>query len=140
MYFQGMPNFWHWKRKTGQFLRPTGRWSNDDQVQQCDLKVIKRLIGTTGHSSLGDLKTRRSTGTSFQIEIHFSSQTSKFLNMYNLLRFQIFGELIIFFTEHDYKVWTIFIKENKRYKWSKTAKWIFNSVASSRPFAHGQIS
>ena len=47
------------KTKTGQFLRPTGRRSNDDQVQHCDLKVIKRLIGTTGHSSLGDQKTRK---------------------------------------------------------------------------------
>ena len=55
-------------------------------------------------------------GTSCQIEIHFSSQTSKFLIKYNLLRFQISGGLIIFFTEHDYKVSTSFIKENKRYK------------------------
>ena len=44
---------------------------------------------------LGDLKTRKSTGTSCQIEIHFSSQTSKFLIKYNLLRFQISGGLII---------------------------------------------
>ena len=64
----------------------------------------------------GDLKTRRSTGTSCQIEIHFSSQTSKFLIKYNFLRFQISGGFIIFFTEHDCKVSTSFIKENKRYK------------------------
>ena len=56
---------------------------------------------------LSDLKTRKSTGTICQIEIHFSSQTSKFL---------ISGRLVIFFTEHDYKVSTSFIKENKRYK------------------------
>ena len=63
---------------------------------------------------LGDLKTQISTGTSYQIEIHFSSQTSKFLIKYNLLRFQIFGGLLIFITEHDYKVSTSFIKENIR--------------------------
>ena len=34
----------------------------------------------------------------------------------NLLRFQISGGRIIFFTEHDYKVSTSYIKENKRYK------------------------
>ena len=65
---------------------------------------------------LGDLKTRKSTGTSCQIEIHFSSHTSKFLMKYDLRRFQISGGLILFFTEHDYKVSTSFIKENKRYK------------------------
>ena len=68
---------------------------------------------------LGCLKTRKHPGTSCQIEIHFSSQTSKFLIKCNLLRFQISGGLIIFFSEHDYKVSTSFIEENK------TAKWIF---------------
>ena len=68
------------------------------------------------HLTLGDLKTRKSTGTSCQIEIHFSSQTSKFLIKHNLLRFQISVGLIIFFTEHDYKVSTSFIMENKGYK------------------------
>ena len=62
------------------------------------------------------VKTRKRTGTSCQVEIHFSSQISKFLIKYNLLRLKIFGGLIIFFTEHDYKVSTSFIKENKRYK------------------------
>ena len=57
-------------------------------------------------------KTRKKTGTSCHIEIDFSSQTSKFLIKYNLLRFQISGGLIIFFTEHDYNVSTHFIKEN----------------------------
>ena len=65
---------------------------------------------------LGDLKTRKTTGTSCQIGIHFSSQARKFLIKYNLLRLQISGGLTIFFTEHDYKVSTSFIKENKRYK------------------------
>ena len=65
---------------------------------------------------LGDLKARKSTGTSCRTEIHFLGQTSKFLIKYNLLQFQISGGLIIFFTEHDYKVSTSFIKENKRYK------------------------
>ena len=65
---------------------------------------------------LGDLKTRKTTGTSCQKEIHFSSQTSKYLVNYNLLRLRIFGGLIIYFTEHDYKVSTSFINENKRYK------------------------
>ena len=70
------------------------------------------LYKNTLPTELCDLETPKSTGTSCQIEIHFSSQTSK----YNLLRFQISGGLIIFFTEHDYKVSTSFIKENKRYK------------------------
>ena len=58
------------------------------------------IISTT----VGDLKTRKNTGTSCQIEIHFSSQTNKFLIKYYLLRFQISGGLIIFIAEHDYKV------------------------------------
>ena len=65
---------------------------------------------------LGDVKTEKSTGNSCQIEIHFSWQTSKFFIKYNLIRFPISGGLIIFFTEHDYKVSTSFIRENKRYK------------------------
>ena len=61
---------------------------------------------------LGDLKTRKSTGTSCQIEIHFSiAELANFL-----LRFQISGGLTIFITEHDYEVSTSFIKENSRYK------------------------
>ena len=44
-------------------------------------------------SILGDLKTRKCTGTSCQIEIHFSSQNSKFLVKYNLLRFQFLVDL-----------------------------------------------
>ena len=76
-------------------------------------------VKSHGSILLGDLKTRKSTGSSCQIEIHFSSQTSKFLIKYNLLWFQISGGLIIFFTEHDYKVSTSFTKETatgKAYK------------------------
>ena len=50
---------------------------------------------------LPDLKTRKSTGTSFQIELHFSMQTTKFLMKYNLVCFQISGGLATFFCKHD---------------------------------------
>ena len=43
---------------------------------------------------------------------------------YNLLCFQISGTLIIFFNKHVYQVSTSLMKENKRYKRLKTAKWI----------------
>ena len=43
---------------------------------------------------------------------------------YNLLCFQISGRLINFFNKHDYQVLTTLMKENKRYKRLKTAKWI----------------
>ena len=43
---------------------------------------------------------------------------------YNLLCFQISDRLIIFLNKHDYQVLTILMKENKRYKRLKTAKWI----------------
>ena len=72
----------------------------------------------------GDLKTRKSTGTSCQIKIHFSIRTTKFLMKYNLFRFQTSGRLIIFFNKHNYQVSTSLMKENKRYKRLKTAKWI----------------
>ena len=62
---------------------------------------------------LCDLKSRQCTGTSCQTEIHFSSETSKFLNKYSLLRFQISGGHIIFSTGHDYKVLTSCITEKK---------------------------
>ena len=62
----------------------------------------KFLIMNENSFYLGDLKTPKSTGTSCQIEIHF-----------------------IFFTEHNNKVSTSFMKENKGYKLLKTAiaKW-----------------
>ena len=43
---------------------------------------------------------------------------------YKLLCFQISGRLIIFFNKYDYQVLTSLMKENKRYKRLKTAKWI----------------
>ena len=43
---------------------------------------------------------------------------------YNLLCFQISGRLIVFFNKHDYQLLTSLMKENKRYKRLKTAKWI----------------
>ena len=39
---------------------------------------------------------------SYQIKVHFSIQTTKFLMKYDLLCFKIVGRLIIFFTKHDY--------------------------------------
>ena len=63
-------------------------------------------------------------GTSYQIKIHFSIKTTKFLVKYNLLSFQIFDRLKISFTKHDYKVSKSFMQENKRYKGLKTGKWI----------------
>ena len=50
----------------------------------------------------GDLTVSKKPGTSYQIKIHFSIQTTKFLMKYNLLCFQIFDRLIISFTKHDY--------------------------------------
>ena len=43
---------------------------------------------------------------------------------YNLLCFQISGRLIILFNKHDYQVSTSLMRENRRYKRLKTAKWI----------------
>ena len=43
---------------------------------------------------------------------------------YNLLRFQTSGRLMIFFNKPDYQVSTSLMKQNKRYKGLKTAKWI----------------
>ena len=64
------------------------------------------------------------TGTSRQIEIHFLIWTTKMLMKYNLFCFQTSGRLIIFFNKHGYQVSTSLMKENKRYKWIKTAKQI----------------
>ena len=46
----------------------------------------------------GDLKTQKSTGISCQMKIKISTQTTKFLMIYNILCFQISYRLIIFFT------------------------------------------
>ena len=43
---------------------------------------------------------------------------------YNLLCFQTSSRLIIFFNKHDFQVSTSLMKQNKRYKGLKTAKWI----------------
>ena len=43
---------------------------------------------------------------------------------YNLLCFQTSGRLMIFYNKHDYQVSTSLMKENKRHKGLKTAKWI----------------
>ena len=72
----------------------------------------------------GDLKTRKRTGTSCQIEIHFSIKTTKFLFKYTLLCSQIYDRFIIVFIKHNHKVSVSFIKGKQRYKWLKTAKWI----------------
>ncbi len=64
----------------------------------------------------GDLKTRKRTGTSCQIEIHFSFKTTKFLFKYTLLCSQIYDRFIILFIKHNRKVSASFIKEKQRYK------------------------
>ena len=51
----------------------------------------------TRHSNSRDPKTSKSTGTSCQIEIHFSTQTTNFVMKYKLFCFQISGRLINIF-------------------------------------------
>ena len=58
-----------------------------------------------------DLKTRKRTGTTCQIEIHFSIKTAKFLFKYTLLCSQIYDRFIILFIKHNHKVSASFIKE-----------------------------
>ena len=75
--------------------------------------VIQRLINTSCYHGFrkyfplylyipGNLKAQKNTGTSCQMEILYSIQTTKFLMKYHLLSFQISVSLIIFFTKHDY--------------------------------------
>ena len=64
----------------------------------------------------GDLETRKKTGTSCQIEIHFSIKTTKFLFKCALLCSQIYNRFIICFIKHNHKVSASFIKEKQRYK------------------------
>ena len=62
---------------------------------------------------------------------------------YNLLCFQTSGGVKIFFNKRDYQVSTSFNKfhEGKqKIEAIKSCKMNFNSVASSRPLTHGQIS
>ena len=60
-----------------------------------------------------DLKTRKRTGTSCQIEIHFSIKTTNFLFKYTLLCSQIYDGFIILFIKHNHKVSASFIKEKQ---------------------------
>ncbi len=64
----------------------------------------------------GDLKTRKRTGTSCQIEIHFSNKNTKFLFKYTLLCSQIYDRFIILFIKHNHKDSASFLKEKQRYK------------------------
>jgi hypothetical protein len=63
----------------------------------------------------GDLDTRKSTGTSCQIEIHFMIKTTEYLLKYTLFRFHIFVRAIVLITKHNYKISTSFIKNNEKY-------------------------
>ena len=69
-----------------------------------------------------DLKTRKRSGTSCQIEIHFSIKTAEFLFKYTSLRSQIYSRFLILSTKHNYKVLVSFVKEIQRYKQLKTTK------------------
>jgi hypothetical protein len=62
-----------------------------------------------------DLDTRKSTGTSCQIEIHFMIKTTEYLLKYTLFRFHIFVRAIVLITKHNYKISTSFIKNNEKY-------------------------
>ena len=70
--------------------------------------VINQLTGNTFPLTLtvnsrypGDLRTRKRTGTSCQIEIHFSIKTTDYLLKYTLLRFQIYVRAIVLITKQD---------------------------------------
>ena len=72
-------------------LSPSFRCSRSEKEQKAwknAIKTVYDIYSCCGHF-LGDLKTRKRTGTSCHTKIQFSSQTSKFLIKYNLLRFQI---------------------------------------------------
>ena len=88
------------------------------------LSTIRLLLAKNTVKLPADQKTRERTGTSCQIEIHFSIKTTKFLFKYTLLCSQIHDRFIIFFIKHNHKVSASFIKEKQRYKRLKTAKWI----------------
>ena len=72
----------------------------------------------------GDLKWRERTGTSCQIKIHLSIEITQYLLKYTLFRFQIYFRGIVLVTENIHKISTSFMKNNKRYNWLNTAKWI----------------
>ncbi len=77
---------------------------------------VRAMLIIRSASSPGDLKTRKRTGTSCQIEIYFSIKTTKFLFKYTLLCSQIYDRFIILFIKHIHKVSASFIKEKQRYK------------------------
>ncbi len=80
------------------------------------LKPFQRICKASELRLPGDLKTRKRTGTSFQIEIHFSIKTTKYLFKYTLLCSQIYDRFIILFIKRNHKVSASFIKEKQRYK------------------------
>ena len=63
--------------------------------------TVVRKPDSAIHWIPGDLKTRKRTGTSCQIEIHFSIKTTEYLLKYTLFRFQIYVRAIVLITKHD---------------------------------------
>ena len=72
----------------------------------------------------GDLKWWERTGTSCQLDIHFSVKTAQYPLKYTIFWFQIYVRSIVLITEHNHKISTSFIKNNKRYNRLTTAEWI----------------
>ncbi len=99
------------------FCKQVGVIDFDGVFQNLDLTEFEVDSGTRMCCWFpGDLKTRKRTGTSRQIEIHFSIKTTKFLFKYTLLCSQIYDRFIILFIKHNHKVSASFIKEKQRYK------------------------
>ena len=82
----------------------------------CCIKMISSFVTVSTFYEPGDLKTRKRTGTSCQIEIHFSIKTTKFLFKYTLFCSQIYYRFIILFIKHNHTVSASYIKEKHRYK------------------------
>ena len=100
------------------FLSLRTSWkSNSDNNSRMRKRLTSALLS-------GDLKTWKRTGTSCEIEIHFSIKTTIFLFKYTLLCSQIYGRHIVLFNKHNYKFSASFIKERQRSIWLKTAKLI----------------
>ena len=100
----------HWKQQHEAERNPTVK--NIKNKSDCKTNIIVTFTISTP----GDLKTRKRTGTSCQIEIHFSIKTTKFLFKYTLHCSQIYDRFIILFIKHNHKVSASFIKEKQRYK------------------------
>ena len=83
-------------------------------MKGCKLPIVKKIKKLGCYPD--DLKTRKRTGTIFQIEIHFPIKTTKFLFKYTLLGSQIYDIFIILFIKQNHKVSASFIKEKQRYK------------------------